>query len=783
LSNIAELTTQNADLLNSLESLESVEFDFDIMMPNEPLRLSCGAEGKIKGSNVDEDWNSLKDFSFDFEESVSAADRLDYTVAICSGMLTAALDIILIKEFSLAEAHTWGKDKTEKFVKAVARQKTNYKGDDLESAVRALEKAFPISADELTATYGGGKKHHLRDFSHHPTVVGLCFSIITQLTGYGFGTDTDGRLKVAKVSDELRGKDFPERIVKGTVDWLFHMISDMAGSSDSIKMGKEGTGLPGPMVSLLKEFSALPFAQNLRLEYRDSEIYFSQWISKLFNGTLLAQHDNDGKIIKGTEMRFDLRTEMGIGAHIVKNMVPVILNECIVRAFYMIRRLFNEIKNNNVVNLSGLLRINPASFMPINSRPLKRMLTVSSGTFMVIVTSKDLVTALIKSKGNKRKFATYFLLNINYFGIVRFAFACKNDASNISEDIKETYQKYVYEKKRRAVERNKSIPGIKSLLLNPNQTRILYSLKREKTIYDISCTKKEKDRKDKQKWLNLWQEKCCEEFNDDRFFIKDRIDLKSAICQELQIAGERWLYLVAIELNCFEPYYILSENDDNIKLRPVSDFEKDIFINMQIAIKEKELSKIRKIYSNYKSSLAGKKALQLAGAGATVAITAATGGLALAFAPQIAVVLAGSSFAGLSGAALTSASLAAVGGGSLAAGGLGMAGGTTIIAGGGVLLGIAGSGSMVMSASLLISSKEKTLEECSKLLTYCKLILKKDEETLKLIRESINTSIKKLEFQIEKIGQSNANENKEEVKNLRASLKYLKKSESKLERL
>ena len=50
------------------------------------------------------------------------------------------------------------------------------------------------------------------------------------------------------MSDDLRGKSFPERIVKGTVDWLFHMVSDMAGSSGRIRMGKEGTGHPGPIV-------------------------------------------------------------------------------------------------------------------------------------------------------------------------------------------------------------------------------------------------------------------------------------------------------------------------------------------------------------------------------------------------------------------------------------------------------------------------------------------------------------------------------------------------------
>ena len=63
-------------------------------------------------------------------------------------------------------------------------------------------------------------------------------------------------------------------------------------------------------------------------------------------------------------------------------------------------------------------------------------------------------------------------------------------------------------------------------------------------------------------------------------------------------------------------------------------------------------------------------------------------GIGAVFAPQIAVALLGSQFAGFSGAALTNAVLAYLGGGAIAAGGLGVAGGTMVIAGGGALLGL-----------------------------------------------------------------------------------------------
>lgn len=771
------------ELLSLLEPPETADFDFDILIPNAPLSLPEYGAGTSQ--LVDEEYEAIQLDHFDivFEKDIQKADRIDCTVAACSGMVTAALDILFIKDFSLENAHLWGKEKTEEFVKAIARKKTEFKGDDLADAIVALEKAFPIPADELMNKFGGARWHHLRDFSHHPTVIGLCFSIATQLTGYGFGTDTSGKLIVSKVSDELRGKSFPERIMMGTVNWLFHMVSDMAGSSGSVKMGKEGTGLPGPIVSVLKELSALPFAKKLSIEYRGGEISLSQWVSKLFNGTLLAKHDENGKIIKGTELRFDLRTEMGIGAHIAKSAIPVILNECIVRAFYMFRRLFVEIKTLEITSVRELNRIDPAAFLPMNSRALSRMITISSGTFMVIVTSKDAAAAMIKAKGDKKKFATYFLLNINYFGIARFAFACKNDASYIAEDIKESYKNYVLEKKRRAIERNQAIPGIECLELSYSQLRILYSLKREKILYDISCTKSIKQKTTKENWLNSWVNVIADEFDDERIFLATNAETRSAIQEEINQHGEKWLYLIALELSCFEPYHLLSESGDKISVKLTSDYEKDILTSLQAVLDEKKISEIRKVYSRNKNSLEGKTTRQFVGAGATVVITVATGGLALTFAPEIAVVLAGGSFAGLSGAALTSASLAAVGGGSIAAGGLGMAGGTAIIAGGGTLLGVVGSGSVAMSANLLLASAENTLVECSKLLTFCKVALFDDVESIKKIRSSTHNSISCIENQIEELKASKNKSDKARIKHLKSSLKYLKKCEDRLSKI
>ena len=104
-------------------------------------------------------------------------------------------------KFNLAEAEHWGKEKASQFVLGVAQSK-GYKGETLAGAIRFLEKAFPIPADLLTSEFGGGLQHHLRDFGHHPTLLGLFFSLLTQFTGLGFGTDTEGSFIVRKLPDQ-----------------------------------------------------------------------------------------------------------------------------------------------------------------------------------------------------------------------------------------------------------------------------------------------------------------------------------------------------------------------------------------------------------------------------------------------------------------------------------------------------------------------------------------------------------------------------------------------------
>jgi hypothetical protein len=248
----------------------------------------------------------------------SQADKIDYLVSIGSGVLCGLLDIIWVGNFSLERGRNIASDEIDSFVTKTAKL-LGCKNDDLVSAVKFLEKKFPIPSDGNTPDFGGGLQHHLRGFAHHPTIVGLMFSLLTQFTYKSYGTDVNGVfmiVDVPEVSKAFIGNDVPSKILFGTITWFFHLVSDMAGSSNSV--GKSGgTGIPGPLLALAKELSVLQIFKNINV----GDNTLSVFLSKLFNGTLLAKHDESGTIIKHTVLKFDLRGEIGLGVEIGRQAI------------------------------------------------------------------------------------------------------------------------------------------------------------------------------------------------------------------------------------------------------------------------------------------------------------------------------------------------------------------------------------------------------------------------------------------------------------------------------
>lgn len=744
--------------------------------------------------------DSFEALEFEFDDVVDKASRLDYGIAAGSGLLTGLLSVFLEKSLSVEEAAKIGGKEADRIVVNTARvfgcnipsDKAIFDKDGrcdtevLSKAIKFLEDKFPIPQDMLTPGFGGGLQHHLRDFSHHPTILGLFFSILGQFTGTGYGTDTDGSfIKLPFPKDALIGKNVPEKIAIGAFNWLFHLVSDIDGSNQNA--GK-GTGIPGPVLSVLKELSSTPLLKNVRSNYKESEISFSKWISKLFNGT----HFKD---TEGNPVRFDFRTETGLATQLLEQSLSVLANEVIVRVFYTVSRLASEIQSNNVTSLLELNRLNPKSFLPINNRALTRMCTVSSGTFLAVNSAGSAIKAGMAFKGNKAAFAKAFFLNINYPGIGRFAVACFFDAKYVKEDVIAAHKKATVEHERQKQLQEQELRRLSSkytfLTLNSDQTRLLYSFQSMMVAFDILNTKKKDLALAKSKWKDEWEDSVCESLETDRneFFIRSgrqAFDLMEKISNEIE--DRSWIDLLVLELSRFMPYYQLGLEENNAykKLRLKTNYLADVFCKGQDYISNSDVKAIQKSYTHAVGTITDNRKKVAAAAVTTLAVTAVTAGGALFFAPEIAVLIAGDAVVGLSGAALTSASLAFIGGGSLAVGGMGMAGGTAILTGGGALIGLAGSG-VTTAATIAVQSSESFVQsECAKLLTFCSEIAVKKYgryDIALLAQEGMRNCAEELRSEIGQLPNAENKPDKKIISQMKKSLKCMERCERALEKL
>lgn len=744
--------------------------------------------------------DSFEALEFEFDDVVDKASRLDYGIAAGSGLLTGLLSVFLEKSLSVEEAAKIGGKEADRIVVNTARvfgcnipsNKAIFDKDGrcdteiLSKAIKFLEDKFPIPQDMLTPGFGGGLQHHLRDFAHHPTILGLFFSILGQFTSTGYGTDTDGSfIKLPFPKDALIGKNVPEKVAIGTFNWLFHLVSDIDGSNQNA--GK-GTGIPGPVLSVLKELSSTPLLKNVRSNYKESEISFSKWISKLFNGT----HFKD---TEGNPVRFDFRTEMGLATQLLEQSLSVLANEVIVRVFYTVSRLASEIQSNNVTSLLELNRLNPKSFLPINNRALTRMCTVSSGTFLAVNSAGSAIKAGMAFKGNKAAFAKAFFLNINYPGIGRFAVACFFDAKYVKEDVIAAHKKATVEHERQKQLQEQELRRLSSkytfLTLNSDQTRLLYSFQSMMVAFDILNTKKKDLALAKSKWKDEWEDSVCESLETDRneFFIRSgrqAFDLMEKISNEIE--DRSWIDLLVLELSRFMPYYQLGLEENNAykKLRLKTNYLADVFCKGQDYISNSDVKAIQKSYTHAVGTITGNRKKVAAAAVTTLAVTAVTAGGALFFAPEIAVLIAGDAVVGLSGAALTSASLAFIGGGSLAVGGMGMAGGTAILTGGGALIGLAGSG-VTTAATIAVQSSESFVQsECAKLLTFCSEIAVKKYgryDIALLAQEGMRNCAEELRSEIGQLPNAENKPDKKIISQMKKSLKCMERCERALEKL
>lgn len=697
--------------------------------------------------------NEFESIIFNLDSQIdmlsSKADKWDCLVALGSGVVCAMMDILWTKEFSLIEGRIIAANKIENVVRKTAHM-MGCESYDLKKCVKFLEDKFPIPSDRNTPDFGGGLQHHLRDFAHHPTIVGLIFSLLTQFTYKSYGTDANGNFLIVDVPEKSRvfiGEDTSSKIINGTFVWFFHLISDIAGSSSTAGLSG-GTGIPGPILSIAKEMSCLPIFKSIH--NNDTSLFVL--LSKMFNGTLFAKHDENGQIIRESIVKLDFRGEMGFAVEIGKQAIPVVVNECIVRTFYMIRQLARQIKEIQITRIEDFKKINIKEILPFNSPTLTRMLTVSTGVF----TALDVSVAVATEK---------YWVSINYVGVGRFTlalgdemvWALKRRDIRLIKSVYETIYRNTYtDADQRIYQRMGDGMDYDKLGLNEEQTEILYNLEYYKTLHDAYRSNLpiggEKIRQMKLEWLNEWKGYMTKGFKG--FMNSMNAELNWYSLEELHekirlnSSEKPWFRLVLLEAMLFEPYFPLkTETDKKGKEVPSNKYsyinapitgykksEGDRYLDSEFSGRHKfpgYVKRLRKCYDNVCREMNEVLKTAITSITITAGVVIVAIATAGALAPAIAVALVGSNFAGLSGAALTSACLAYLGGGAIAAGGLGMAGGTFAIVGGGAILGIGvGTGIGGATGAISLMGKKNTILQSAKLMVSVREVFMNDEKDL-----------------------------------------------------
>ena len=257
-------------------------------------------------------------------------DKYDYMIAAFCGGAAGLIDVFFVGDPLSSVLGKSADHATDGFVKKAAHffwkqdprttGKMKKKPETLEQCISYLEQAFPVCYDaryakDLLAEDGvlSGMRplnHHLLSLAHSPDPIGLIFSIINQFMGYASFVD-HGKIihlipkKTSGAIPYMQGTNLPSMLFCGFVNWIGHLLSDLAGSSSTRSAGKSGrgAGIPIPFYELF-----------LGCEFGD------------FDGNTLAE-----TMITVFEQGYDLR----FGAAMA---IPVLLEDLMIRVLWMLRQ-------------------------------------------------------------------------------------------------------------------------------------------------------------------------------------------------------------------------------------------------------------------------------------------------------------------------------------------------------------------------------------------------------------------------------------------------------------
>lgn len=262
-------------------------------------------------------------------------DQYDTLAAIGSGAIGGVIDIFLVGMSEESFLGNWTDKKTSQAVVSFAEKLGFDKQDKInpaKSAFQFLEDEYSVPYDQIFSKQTDHQvknltpsNHHLRSLGHSPDIVGLFFSILNQFS-YTTSFISEGKIITVRsdkeeiikkdghrhrVPWELQGHDFKSRLFCGVTNWFGHLMSDVAGSSQTFKTEDKtrGRGIPIPFYNLFQ------FAEFGAINTENGALTFAEIAIKIY------------------EQGYDFR-------HGLTMSIPVIITELSIRFIWSLRRYF-----------------------------------------------------------------------------------------------------------------------------------------------------------------------------------------------------------------------------------------------------------------------------------------------------------------------------------------------------------------------------------------------------------------------------------------------------------
>ena len=217
---------QFSDILSGTYTLQKLKKEQEKSEEQEVVSADVPVE--VKTDDLDAINAKLNEINIQLEESTVNADKLDYAIAVGSGIISGIIDSVYVgdftvetnKEFKLSNKQvrnflqmvTKGSEKLKSKIK-VDEDKYNSIFDN--EIFKILDFQAP-SFDKIITEFNSRLTKHLTNISHHPTPYGLLCSVLVRFLEVG----------VLK-KDKDNGKE------KGTNDWYF-VLENFSSTDEKI---------------------------------------------------------------------------------------------------------------------------------------------------------------------------------------------------------------------------------------------------------------------------------------------------------------------------------------------------------------------------------------------------------------------------------------------------------------------------------------------------------------------------------------------------------------------